>query len=102
VVHRAAPNELVLPWTQGDKKKLDDHGRPSRATKIAWLCEPVADEDYRKFVRAELDSTLALIDIVDVAQHVDRFPDFEDKYNWVLLRVEVALRLILELWLLRK
>ena len=102
VLHHAAPNELVLPWAKTKNKELDRVGRPTRATKIAWLCEPVADDDYRAFVRAELESTLALIDIIDVAQHVDQFPDFEDKYNWVLLRVEVAVRLILELWLLRQ
>ena len=102
VLHRAAPNEVVLPWAQAKKMKLDDKGRPTRATKIAWLCEPVANDDYRAFVRAELDSTLALIDVIDVAQHVDQFPDFEEKYSWVLLRVEMAIRQILELWKLRQ
>jgi hypothetical protein len=52
-------------------------------------------------VRAELDSTLALIDIIDVAAHVDEFPEFEEKYNWIFLRAEVAVRLMLELWKLR-
>ena len=44
----------------------------------------------------------ALIDIIDVAQHVDQFPGFEEKFNWVLLRVEMAVRQILELWRLRQ
>lgn len=102
VLHRAAPNDLVLPWANANKKELDRNGRPTRGTKIAWLCEPVADDSYRAFVRAELDSVLALIDIIDVAQHVDQFPDFEDRYNWVVLRVEMAVRQILELWMLRQ
>jgi hypothetical protein len=102
VLHRAAPNDLVLPWAKANNKLLDRIGRPTRATKIEWLCVPVGDDDYRAFVRAELDSTLALIDIVDAAQHVDRFPDFEERYNWVLLRVEMAIRHILELWKLRQ
>jgi len=102
VVHRAAPNERVLPWAQANNKELDRLGRPTRATKIAWLCEPVADDAYRAFVRAELESTLAIIDLIDVSQHVDQFPDFEDKYNWVVLRVEMAVRQILELWKLRQ
>ena len=102
VLHRAAPNELVLPWAQANKQDLDRNGRPTRATKIAWLCEPVADDAYRAFVRAELESTLAIIDLIDVSQHVDQFPDFEDKYNWVVLRVEMAVRQILELWKLRQ
>jgi hypothetical protein len=52
-------------------------------------------------VRAELESTLALIEIIDAAQHVDEFPEFEDKYNWIFLRVQVVVRLMLELWKLR-
>ena len=42
-----------------------------------------------------------LIGIIDATQHVDEFPDFEDRYNWILLRVEVAVRLMLELWKMR-
>lgn len=57
--------------------------------------------EYRSFVRAELESALALIGIIDTAQHVDEFPEFEQSYNWIFLRVEVAIRFILELWKLR-
>jgi hypothetical protein len=101
VLHRAAPNELVLPWAQANNKPLDRVGRPTRATKIEWLGQLSPTVEYRSWVRAELESTLALIEIIDVAQHVDEFPEFEDKYNWIFLRVEVAVRLMLELWKLR-
>jgi hypothetical protein len=101
VLHRAAPNELVLPWAQANKMELDRNGRPTRATKVAWLCEPVANNAYRAFVRTELDATLAVIELLDASQHLDEFPDFQDKYDWVLLRVEMAVRQILELWKLR-
>jgi hypothetical protein len=102
VLHRAAPNELVLPWAHANHMELDRNRRPTRATKVAWLCEPVANDAYRAFVRTELDATLAVIELLDASQHLDEFPDFQDKYDWVLLRVEMAVRQILELWKLRQ
>ena len=101
VLHQAAPNDQVLPWARANKKPLDDHGRPTRATKIEWLCQFVPSAEYRSFVRAELESALALIAIIDTAQHVEEFPEFAESYNWIFLRVEVAIRFILELWKLR-
>lgn len=101
VLHTAAPNELVLPWALRNKKALDRNGRPTRATKIEWLCRSIDNDAYREFVRTELESALALITLVDAAQHVDEFPEFEQQYDWTILRVEVAIRHILVLWMTR-
>ena len=102
VLHTVAPNDLVLPWAMANSRPLDKSGRPTRSTKIEWLCHFEQRSEYRSWVRAELASALALIEIIDVAVHVDEFPEFEDKYNWIFLRVEVAVRLMLELWKLRQ
>lgn len=42
------------------------------------------------FSQTELDATLAVIELLDASQHMDEFPDFQDKCDWVLLRVEMA------------
>lgn len=101
VLHTAAPNALVLPWALKNKKALDRNGRPTRATKIEWLCRNIDNDAYREFMRTELESALALISLVDAAQHVDEFPEFEQQYDWTILRVEVAIRHILVLWMTR-
>ena len=98
VLHTAAPNERVLPWATKNNKPLDKHGRPTRGTKIEWLCQFIPNDAYRAYVRTELNSALALIELVDTAQHVDEFPEFEDQYDWIMLRAEVAIRHILALW----
>ena len=102
VLHTAAPNDVVLPWAKKNRKDLDKNGRPTRATKIDWLCQFIANDAYRAFVRTELNSALALIELVDTAQHVDEFPEFEDQFDWVMLRAEVAVRHMLTLWKLIK
>ncbi len=98
VLHSAAPNEAVLPWATKNNKEIDRHGRPTRATKIEWLCHFSENDAYRAYMRTELKSALALIELVDNAQHVDEFPEFADQYDWIMLRAEFAVRHIIALW----
>ena len=74
VLHSVAPNEVVLRWATKNNKELDKNKRPTRATKIEWLCRSISQGTYRAYVRNEIDSALALIDLMDTAQHVDEFP----------------------------
>ena len=102
VLHSVAPNEVVLPWATKNNKGLDRHGCPTRATKIEWLCHFIPNDAYRAYVQTELNSALALIKLVDTAQHVDEFPEFAGQYDWIMLRAEVAIRHMLALWKLRQ
>jgi hypothetical protein len=102
VLHTAAPNELVLPWANQNNRELDSAGRPTRATKVEWLCQFIPNASYRAYVRTELNSALALIGFLDAAQHVDEFPEFEQQYDWTILRVGVAIRHILKIWKTRQ
>ncbi len=98
VLHRAAPDDAVLPWAVQNKKALDSSGRPTRATKVEWLCRFVRNEEFRSYAIAELTSALALIKLLDVTQHVDEFPEFEHQSDLIGERVEVAVRFFLEVW----
>jgi len=98
VLHSVAPNNSVLPWAEENNKELDGHGRPTRATKIEWLCRSISDSSYRDFVRTELDSALVLIKVVDTAQHVDEFAEFAEQYDWIAARTAVCVRHMLVLW----
>ena len=98
VLHSVAPNEIVLPWAIKNNKALDQHRRPTRATKVDWLCHCVPNHAYRAFVHAELRSALAIIELLDTAQHVDEFPQFTDQYDWIMLRAEVCIRHMIALW----
>ena len=97
VLHTAAPDDLVLPWVT-HPKQLDQHGHPTRRTKIAWLCRSIPNETYQKLVKTDLESALVLIDTLHAAVHVDEFPEFEATFSWIYLRVKVAIQHILEIW----
>ena len=98
VLHTAAPNELVLPWARKNGKLLDDHGRPTRATKVDWLCEFYPRAEYRATVKMELLSALTVIRLLDTSQHEDETPEFDEQYDEIILRAEVAIRHILTIW----
>ena len=53
VLHFAAPTDVVLPWATKNNKELDRHGRPTRATKIEWLCHFIPNDAYRAYVRSD-------------------------------------------------
>ena len=42
VLHSVAPNEVVLRWATKNNKELDKNKRPTRATKIEWLCRSIS------------------------------------------------------------
>jgi hypothetical protein len=83
---------------RNNSKPLDDHGHPTRATEAEWLCHFSPDNAYRACVRTEPDSALAQIGLIDTAQHVDEFPEFEDQWDWVMLCAEFGVRHMLALW----
>ena len=98
VLHSVAPNELVLPWATKHNKELDRSNRPTRATKVEWLCRSIPQGTYRAYVRNEIDSALALIELVDTAQHVDNFPEFAEAYDLILARAAFSVRHMLTVW----
>ena len=98
VLHSVAPTDVVLPWATKNNKELDENNRPTRATKIEWLCRSIRQDTYRAYIRNEIDSALALIDLVDTAQHVDEFPEFAEAYELILARVAFSVRHMLAVW----
>ena len=78
-------------------KELDKQGRPTRAVIIEWVCRVIPNDAYRAYLPTEVNAALALIELVDNAQHVDEFPEFEDQYDWIMPRLEFAIRHMLAL-----
>ena len=91
LLHNAAPNDLVLPWVTKPTQQLDEHRRPTRSTKLDWLCRSINNKAYRKFVRMELDSALTILDMLNHAIHVNEFPELEESFPSVSARAKFAI-----------
>jgi hypothetical protein len=98
VLHSVAADEVVHPWAVKNKKELDRVGRPTRATKIDWLCECYPYDEYRSTVKMELISALHVLKLLNETQHEDDTPEFDQQYDEIVGRVEVAVRHILTIW----
>lgn len=98
VLHSVAPDDVVRPWAVKNKKELDKVGRPTRATKIDWLCECYPHDEYRSTVKMELISALHVLKLLNETQHEDDTPEFDQQYDEIVGRVEVAVRHILTIW----
>ena len=92
VLHTVAPNDPVRRWVTQPKIQLDQQGRPTRRTKIDWLCRSIRHANYRKFVRLELGSALAVLDLLNEAVHVNEFRELEESFASVSSRVRFAVR----------
>jgi hypothetical protein len=97
VVHRVAPSNVVKQWPAVE---FDDKGNPTRRSKVRWLCrnEPA---DLRAWRVADIESVLAFLGVMDAANHEDEADIIESDVSWLSLRVERALKDILELALRR-
>ena len=97
LLHTAAPNERVLPWAKKRRVQLDPKGRPTRRTKIDWLCRSIENRAYRGFVRNDLNTVLEVLALCNQAVHVNESPDFEESFELAIARVESGIRHIIEL-----
>jgi hypothetical protein len=102
VLHNVAPNGLVLPWALTNGKPLDSNRKPTRATKVDWLCEFVPNAEYRSIVKTQMMAALSMIGLLDTSQHEDDSPEFEQQYDEIILRSEIAVRHILTIWKARR
>ena len=88
LLHTVAPDDLVLPWVTTDRRtQLDQHGHPTRRTKIAWLCGSISHDGCRKFMKNEFESALAVLELLNEAIHASEFPELEELFALVLARV---------------
>ena len=97
LLRTAVTDEQVLPWVRDSKAQLDRNGRPTRRTKIKWLCRSIQNKGYRRFVECELDSALEVLELCNQAVHVNEFPEFEESFSSVTARVEFAVLHIVRL-----
>ena len=97
LLHTAAPNERVLPWAKNQGAQLDRNGRPTRRTKIDWLCRSIQNRAYRRFVRSDLNTVLEVLALCNQAVHVNESPDFEESFELAIAGVESGIRHIIQL-----
>lgn len=96
VLESVAPVEEVRKSTLPPRYIRD--GQILRLGQIHWLCEPVSNRTYGKVVRADLDSTMTIIEAMNEAVHRGDYQEIEGAFGTMAVRAAVALCNLLKLW----
>lgn len=67
VLHRLAPDKTVRQWTEDSSHY--HNGRPTRRTRLLYICRQFSDDPMKKFVEADVSAALALIDALNAGTH---------------------------------
>ena len=67
VLHRLAPDKAVREWTEDSSHY--HNGRPTRRTRLLYICRQFSDDPMKKFVEADVSAALALIDALNAGTH---------------------------------
>lgn len=67
VLHRLAPDKAILQWTEDSSHY--HNGRPTRRTRLLYICRQFSDDPMKKFVEADVAAALALIDALNAGTH---------------------------------
>jgi hypothetical protein len=79
------------------KQYLQD-GQILRLGQIHWLCKPLGNRAYAKVVRADLDSAMTIVSLMNEAVHEAESEDLEEAFGTMAVRVAVALSHLLKIW----
>lgn len=92
----------VAPVNSIDQRTLPVHcinaGKVLRIGQVHWLCEPLKNRNYRKFVRADLESAVAIVDAMNEAIHRDESAELEEACEVMMVRAGLALSHLLQIW----
>lgn len=67
VLHRLAPDEHVSAWTR-DPKHFHN-GRPTRRTRLLFICRDLDSDPFATFVEKDVDAALKFLTVFQVGTH---------------------------------
>lgn len=96
ILHKLAPDGVLKKWSN-NQEYYDDKGKPTRKSRLLFICRNIDNDPFSKFVKRDVDSTIAFIDIFQKGTH-DIDPIFSHS-QLVAIRnkAESTLKFLLEL-----
>ena len=95
VLHTLAPDTEIFQWTS-DPRRFNN-GRPTRETRLLYICQPVAVGALSDYVAAEIKSVLALGNVFQKGTHGIGVEFSPLQLQLVFSRIEGALCSLIEI-----
>ena len=67
VIHRLAPDDNIKKWSDMPEMYFD--GKPTRKARLLYVCRGIDHEPFAKFLRKDIESTLACINLFQEGTH---------------------------------
>lgn len=89
VLHKLSPDEEILKWNNDPSNIVN--GRPTRKTRLLFICRNINHDDFLNFVNKDISSTISFLDLLQEGTHAIN-ANYDDKQlEALVLRVESLL-----------
>jgi len=95
VLHALAPDSELEKWTN-DLAHYHNQ-RPTRKARLLYICRAINKEPFTKFLEKDIEATLAFLDLFQGGTHKIVISYSADQLTAMLVRMEAALRFLLEI-----
>jgi hypothetical protein len=96
VLHALSPDEKIKKWSNSPEHY--DKGKPTRRARLRYICRSLDYELFSDFLEKDIDAVVEFLKLFQRGTHeiIPPYTDFQLKI--MLVRMESALRLLLEIW----
>lgn len=95
ILHQLAPDDKVRAWSTAPGHFSD--GRPTRRARLLFVCKPVDHGPFHQFVDKDVAAVLEILDLFQRGTHEMTTPFSQAQLAALKVRMESAIRLMLEL-----
>lgn len=100
ILHRLSPDDEIRKWTR-DENHFHS-GRPTRRARLLYICRGINGDKFSDFVKKDIDSTLALVDLFNSATHEPVSPFTHNQLETMLTKMGGTINFLVETWLLNE
>lgn len=96
VIHYLSPEDKIKDWNSDPN--LFVNGKPTRKTRLLYICRHVNNGPFEKFVQKDIDALLEFLNLFQKGTHSIDEDYNEEQLSVMLMRMESALRFLLGIW----
>jgi len=96
VLHTLSPDDQVKNWSNSPTHY--DRGKPTRRARLLYICRSLNHGPFSDFLEKDIDAVLEFLKLFQRGTH-EITPTYTDiQLKMMLVRMESALRILLEIW----
>jgi len=95
VLHTLAPDNEIRSWSNSPEYFVN--GKPTRRARLLYICRPLNQDEFSDFIEKDIAAVLAFLQLFQQGTHEVRARYSDLQLNIMQLRMESAIRFLLEI-----